>query len=646
VNLTFANPIFLAAGLVLLAILIVLGVRQAHKRKAALLAFNLRAESSLSKPLRVFKLGLLGLGLFAACVALARPQRGFHDEEVQKKGIDLLFAVDVSKSMLAQDLKPDRLTRAKLAIEDLLPAAAGDRVGLIAFAGDAFLQVPLTLDEQVFTQTLTALDTAIIPRGGTDVGRAIDVAREALKSEPRNEKILVLLTDGEDLEAHALDEAHAAAKDGVRIYTVGVGTTQGELVPLPQGGFARAESGAFVRSQLDEAALQQIAAATGGAYRQLGADGKGLGTLYADALGKLPKESRGSRMQRVPLERFQWPLGLAVLCFALEPLLGERRRKSSRAGSRALAVAAAIGLALFATGARASVRDAEKEYRSGDFAKATAEYKQAAERAPEDGRLQYNLGAAAYKKGDYAQADAAFEKALRGGQLELQEQSYYDLGNARFRLGEPTAKTAPDETIANWKKAISSYEAALKLDAKDADATFNRDLVKRKLAELEKQQEQKEQDQKKQDQKKQDQQLSQNQKPDQKDGQKKDQPKGGQGQPPNDQQGEQAKDQPGQQPKDQPGQPKDQPGQQAKDQQGQQAKDQQGQQAKDQPGQPPGEQAQQGQRDPRDDVAAPGKMSRNDAKALLDSLKGEERAMTFGGDQRANADDQPVGKDW
>jgi Ca-activated chloride channel family protein len=634
-NLTFAHPGFLLAGAALAALVVALGVRLDRRRSKALASFNARSQSSLSRPRRLFKRGLLALGVFSCCAALARPQRGFRDEEVQKRGVDLLFAVDVSRSMLAPDLKPDRLTRAKLAIEDLLPRVQGDRLGLIAFAGEAFLQVPLTFDDQMFAQSLSALDTSIIPRGGTDLGGAIAAAREALKSEPRNDKLLVLLTDGEDLEAHALDEARAAAREGLHIYTVGVGTGAGELVPLPGGGFAREQSGAFVRSHLDEPALRQIAAATGGAYRLLGADGRGLDSLYDEALAKLPKEEHGSRLRRTPIERFQWPLGFALICLALEPLLSERRRRGSpaRAAARPAALAMAAGLLLAATGARASVREAEKDYRAGKFAQAADEYRKAAANAPEDARLHYNLGAAAYKKGDYAEAQASFERALRQGKVELQQKSYYDLGNAQFRGGEATVAAKPESTIADWKRAITSYDGALALDPKDADAQFNRELVKKKLAELEKKQHQ---DKSKQDQSKQDQKDQQQQAKNQQD---KDQP--GKSQPQNGQ-GQQAKPQPGegQQAKPQPGQGQEQQAKQdpgARD--GQQKSAQQDHKGAGQP-------ASAGQRDERDDQAAPGKMSRNDARALLDALKGDDRMMGLAGDQRAHTDDEPVQKDW
>jgi Ca-activated chloride channel family protein len=330
--ITFVHPIWLLGGLLFATVILILGARLDRKRKLALAAFSSRRKgppSTLSRTRRALKRALLVTGALLGCAALARPQWGSRWEEAHRRGLDLLFALDTSKSMLAPDLKPDRLTRAKLAIRDLVAKFDGDRVGLVAFAGDAFLQCPLTLDRGVFEQTLDAMDTTTIPRGGTDVGRAIEVARAALHNQPTNHKILVFLTDGEDLENHAIEAARAAAGDGIHIYTVGVGTPSGELIPLPggPGQFVRDDKGGFVRSQLDENTLQAIARVTNGDYRRLGADGRGLEALYHDVLAKLPQEDLNSRMHQVPIERFQWPLGFAIFCLALEPTLGERRRR-------------------------------------------------------------------------------------------------------------------------------------------------------------------------------------------------------------------------------------------------------------------------------------------------------------------------------
>ncbi len=182
--------------------------------------------------------------------------------------------------MSTPDVKPDRLTRAKLAIDDFTRQLDGDAVGLVAFAGDAFLVCPITLDYGAFHESLNAIDTDTIPRGGTNIASAIREAQAALRRRPGSDKILILVTDGEDLEGDALIAARAAAReDSLKIYTIGVGTAQGDLIPVSAdrgGGFVKDDSGAFVKSRLDEDALKAIAAATGGLYAPLGRTRPGI----------------------------------------------------------------------------------------------------------------------------------------------------------------------------------------------------------------------------------------------------------------------------------------------------------------------------------------------------------------------------------
>ncbi len=524
----FAEPIWLFVGLAALAGLFWLYRRFDARQRAALAEFAsshllARLTASFSPGRRRLKRALFAAAIAFTCIALARPQLGYHWEEQKQRGIDILFAVDTSKSMLTQDVTPDRLTRAKLAITDLVKKLDGDRVGLIAFAGDAFLQAPLTLDYDAFQESLDAIDTSTIPRGGTDISSAIQEAQAALGQESKNRKILVIVTDGEDLEAKGIDAARAAAKDGLTIHTVGVGSPAGGLIPVPgsSGGtdFVKDASGQFVKSHLDESTLKQIAEATGGLYEQLGQQGQGLQALYDDALSKLPKQDLASRSQRVYNERFQWPLAAGLACLFASLLIGTRRREGEirKRSQKALQTVSTVGLfALLAavSSAQASPQSAEDAYKKGDYAKAEKQYEQAATQDPQTAPLQFNLGAATYKTGEYDKALPAFQKALDTDQVGVQQQAYYDMGNTQYRLGQKTEKSAPQDTIKTWQSAVQSYDAALKLKPDDADAKFNRDFVQKKLDELQKQQpQQQKQDQQKQDQQnqKQDQQNQQNQ---------------------------------------------------------------------------------------------------------------------------------------
>jgi Ca-activated chloride channel family protein len=710
----FAQPIWLLAGLIACGVLVWryrrFDVRQrAELKKFAAESLTAQLTTSVSGARRQFKRVLVVAGVACLALALARPLVGFRWEETKRRGLDVLFAVDTSRSMLAQDVKPDRLTRAKMAVEDLLAKMDGDRTGLIAFAGNSFLQCPLTLDYDAFRQSLEALDTRIIPRGGTDIAAAIHEAEAALEGNGNNDRILVLLTDGEDLEGSALEAARAAGKNGLKIFTVGVGSSGGELIPAidEKGGtqFVKDASGQFVKSHLDESMLKQIAEATGAMYQPLGQQAQGLETIYQKGLSQFTRREVASRMHRVYIERFQWPLALGILCLVLDPLVGIRRRKTAKQPAsaarpslavswnkrarpaRALAAAsAALAVLGFATPAQASVRAGEKAFQKGDYTKAEQEYRQAAAKSPDKPVLQFNHGAAAYKSGNFAAAAQSFAKAMKTDDLKLQQDDYYNLGNTQYRVGQKTEKANAPETIKNWEQSVQSYEAALQLKTDDADAKYNRDLVKRKLEELKKQQQQnQDKNQQNKDQKdkndKQDQpNKDQNQQNDKND--KKDPQNGGSGQqdkkdPKNQDQQQNPqpnKDQskPDQQQKSGSGQDQNKPdqkkdssdkqnggsGEQPKPDQANQKpepKNQDGQASqkpdpakKDGPPQARNPQPKETGQDQADTQREPGQMSREEARQLLDSLKSGDGKMPLEPGARGNAgvrNDEPL-KDW
>ena len=705
----FSDPFWFIPGIAACALL-VWSFRAFDRRQLAAMATfasgHLLAQltTSLSARRRLFKRALLLVAVASMFATLARPQWGFRWEEAKRRGVDVLFAVDTSKSMLTQDVKPDRIGRAKLAVTDLVNKLDGDRVGLIAFAGTAYLQAPLTLDYDAFGESLDALDTNTIPRGGTNIASAILEAQKALSLEGNNEKILILMTDGEDLDAEGIAAAGAAAKDGLKIFTVGIGTASGGLIPIPSdnGGneFVKDATGQVVTSHLDEKTLKQIAQATGGIYEPLGA--QGLDTIYEQGIAPLVKHDLASRMQRVYIERYKWPLALALLCLALEMVVGDRKRRifsravrPSEAGvpvrprrKPALAGTAAATALLLVCGPRlhASTQSAEQAYQHKDYATASKEYDAAAKAHPQQPALFFNTGSAAYKAGDFGKASNSFQTTLHTDDLPLQEKTYYNLGDTQYRLGQQTEKTKPEETIKTWKTAVTSYDSALQLNAKDVDAKFNRDFVQKKLDQL--QQKQKQQKQKQNQQQQKQEQNNQQQPQDQKQngsgnkqqqnqkgtGQKQDQAKDQSGTDNKDQQshplnsngqqpkqGEQAKNQSGSGDK-QPGkgnQQKPQPASAGGNQQQPQGQQPQGQQGQGQPqqmakadqsqpqpvGQPSPNQGQAGQ---DQSAAAPGEMSKEDAKALLDSLKSGERKMPIAQAPLAPGspqDDKPL-QDW
>ncbi|MBR4597113.1 MAG: VWA domain-containing protein, partial [Opitutales bacterium] len=302
--MTFANPAFAILATAALIASLALSAYFYMGRKNALARFAspqiLPKLSSSTSKVKIFsKAALFALGISAALLALARPQWGYKWEEVKQKGVDIIFAVDTSKSMMAEDVKPNRLERAKLAISDVIERLGGDRIGLVAFSGQAFLQCPITLDYDAFKMSLEALDTNIIQRGGTNIAAAIEEAEGAFSSS-KNQKILILISDGEELEQSGVSAAERAAKEkGMKIYTLGVGGAGGEAIPVRgkygKIDFLRDESGKPVSSRLNEDLLKKVAAAAGGIYANLSEDG--MEAIYEEGLKKAPKSEISSRMK-------------------------------------------------------------------------------------------------------------------------------------------------------------------------------------------------------------------------------------------------------------------------------------------------------------------------------------------------------------
>jgi Ca-activated chloride channel family protein len=625
-HVEFARPEWLWIGALACVALSALMIRATHKRVAAIRAFAAASpETSVGRRRRWLRQGLALCGLAFGCIAMARPLAGYHLEQDPHRGLDLMFAVDTSKSMRAADLRPDRLTRAKLAVADLIRRFEGERIGLIAFAGDAFVQAPMTVDRGVFLESLDALDTDTIPRGGTDISSAIHAAEQALASEPDHRKVLVLLSDGEDLAGNAIEAARDAAHKGLTIYTVGVGSAHGEVIQIPGPNgtpeLVRDANGQPVTSHLDEAALRAIAQVTGGAYQPLGADGRGLEALYANALSKLPRSTAAGTEHRVYTERFQIPLAFALACLVLELVIVDRRRRAfaTRAGGAAIAMLFFVGFPRVA----------------------------AADPADHGAVSSYNAGTSSYRGGDFTAAQQKFETALHTPDVSLQENAYYDLGNARYRAGQATLAKDRDATIASWKQSIAAYDSVLALAPGDGDAKFNRDFVARKLAELEKQQPQ--QQQPKPNDQKQNQQ-DQQKKQDNSGGGQQNQPQKqngqGQQQKPQNGQGQQQKPQngQGQQQKTQNGQ-----GQSSRDQNGK--GDQKPEQGKIGQGQHEPAEAAQAERDAAAEAKADearrkaGELTHGEAVQLLDSVDGELKPMPIHGTKSAPNEQPPI-RDW
>jgi len=321
-------------GFIIILALVLFYYWAAKARKAALERFaqkEMLSEllSRLDYKKRFLKLSLMVLAISLMLFALMRPQWGFHWEEVKRRGVDILIALDTSKSMLAEDVKPSRFERSKLAIKDLTRNLKGDRIGLIAFSGNAFLQCPLTLDYGGFSLSLDNTGIDSIPKGGTSITSAIKEALRSYEGGQKKYKVLIIITDGEDHEGALEQACEEAKKEGIRIFCIGIGTKDGELIPVTdeagRKSFLKDRQGNVVKSRLDETSLQKIALNTGGVYIRATNAEFGLELVYRERIARMEKRELEAKMNRHYEERFQLFLWLALFLLLLECFISDKK---------------------------------------------------------------------------------------------------------------------------------------------------------------------------------------------------------------------------------------------------------------------------------------------------------------------------------
>ena len=272
------------------------------------------------------RLSLYSLAFCFFVLALSRPQRGVRLKEQQMAGAEVIIALDVSNSMLAQDYSPNRLERAKLAISQVSERLQGDRVGLIVFAGDSYVQIPLTSDYISARMFLNSISTSSVPVQGTAIGSAIDLALRSFSEESNRSRAIIVITDGENHEDDPVSSAKEAAEMGVTVFTIGVGSKEGTYIPLSDGGYITDEEGNNVLTRLDDATLKEIAAAGNGLYVQSTTREFGL-TPIIDEIQKMEDEVTTSVVYEEYEELYMYFLGVALLFLVIEMLVGERRSK-------------------------------------------------------------------------------------------------------------------------------------------------------------------------------------------------------------------------------------------------------------------------------------------------------------------------------
>lgn len=330
----FAEPRYFICfvPLALIGLLIYISVKRHRVAISRLGAPELveKLSASVNWKGRSWQTRLWFVALIFLIISLARPQWGSQVEYIERRGVEIMVGLDVSESMLAEDLKPNRLERAKLEISELMDQLGGNELGLVLFSGAAFVQFPLTSD---FTTARTFLDAAypgIISRPGTDIAEAIRIATTGFNEDRATQKVIILLTDGENHRTDVLGAAQEAADQGIIVYTIGFGSPDGEPIPEYDSlggliGYKKDRNGETVLSRLDEVTLQQIASISGGNYFTASADGREVGFL-ANEISELQTSELESRFETRGVDRFQWFLFIAIVALTVIELIPDRIR--------------------------------------------------------------------------------------------------------------------------------------------------------------------------------------------------------------------------------------------------------------------------------------------------------------------------------
>ncbi|HWP81346.1 MAG TPA: VWA domain-containing protein [Bacteroidota bacterium] len=455
----------------------------------------------LSIAKRAIKSSLFLAALALVILAAARPQVGTRLEEIKREGIDMFVALDVSMSMKAEDIRPNRLEKAKRDVSTLLKKLQGDRVGLIVFAGEAFVQFPLTADYSAADLFLSAVDVDAVPVPGTMIASAIELALQSFPTDVPSQKAIVVVSDGENTEGDVLGAVQRAKEMGVRVYTVGMGTLEGAPIPVYDGygnrvDYKRDRAGSIVLTRLDESMLQQIAAATGGSYHRAASGGDEIDAIFNE-LASLEKAEFGTMQVTGYEDQYQYPLALALILLLVELLIGERKMRLSLSlqrfsPKRVLTAGIALLLVPFALNAqtvRSHVAEGNDAYKKEDYSNAEVAYRKALEKDPASFEARFNLGNTAYKQQRYDEAARSFANAAASAsEASRQAMSMHNLGNTLLKSGK-------------INESIEAYKHALRLNPNDEETRYNLEYARRLAKQHQNQQQNRQQERDQQQQK-------------------------------------------------------------------------------------------------------------------------------------------------
>ena len=495
----FEDPIYLYL-LVLIPLLALVRLFTYRNQKKRLRRFGepellkaLMPDVSRFRP--VVKFWMLQAALVLLIVMLARPQMGTKISQEKRVGIETIIAMDISNSMRAEDIVPSRLDRSKMMVENLVDHFTNDKIGLIVFAGDAFVQLPITSDYVSAKMFLSGIDPSMIASQGTDIATAVNMAANSFTQEEGIGKAIIVITDGEDHEGGAIEAAEQARKKGMRVFVLGVGSKNGAPIPIPgTGDYMKDNTGNTVMSSLNEDMCRQVAEAGGGAYIHVENNSAAQQQLDNE-LDKLSKKETSTTVYSDFDEQFQAFGLLALLLLIIEICVFDRRNPllknlslfgSKRRVATMLMVLVAVGAS--AQSDRQYVRQGNKQFRQGDYPNAEVSYRKALEKNPRNAQAVYNLGNALMAQKKDSAAIEQFQSAAKMETNTLRKyQSFHNIG-------------VICQTHKMYGEAIEAYKNALRLNPNDDETRYNLVLCKHQKQKQDEQKQQQQQQQKQQQQ--------------------------------------------------------------------------------------------------------------------------------------------------
>ena len=481
-----------------------------HKRRQleafgdAELMETLMPNASRVRPTVKFSIVMVALTLLI--FAAARPQFGQSERTEKRQGIEAIVALDISNSMLAEDVAPNRLDRAKQMLSKLMDNMSNDKVGLVVFAGDAFVQLPITCDYVSAKMFLNSIKPELIKTQGTAIGQALSTSIRCFGEQSDASRAIILITDGENHEDDAVAVAKRAKEEGIQVLVVGIGKPEGSPIPLPgTNSFRKDRNGNVVVSKLNEEMCREIAQAGGGIYVRCDNSNTATKAIQKE-LDKLATQEIETQVFTDYNEQFQSFALIALLLLVIDFFIFNRKNKSITkmdifGEHRVLTIALLlVSVNMFAQKEAGDVRRGNKDYRQQNYTEAEVDYRRALETNKNSYEAHYNLGDALFKQDKYADAQAAFETAARMLDKKADKERYakvmHNIGNCHYAQQQ-------------YDKAVQAYMESLRANPKDNDTRYNLVKAMEMLQQQQQQQQQQNQDQKQDQQQQQEQQQEQ-----------------------------------------------------------------------------------------------------------------------------------------